>query len=89
MTTTPSAGKTKGGALARLAGLWCQDERFRRFLVSKYYAAGTSLSAEQAADLLRKLCGVGSRAEIDTNQTARKAFLQIRSWYMAWSGENS
>lgn len=72
---TNSAQKPKGGALARLAGQLCQQQRFQRF-------ADVS-NAEEAADWIRHLCGVESRAELDHNPAAAKRFHdEIRRPYL-------
>ncbi len=56
----------KGGELARLAGILCNDPEFQAFL---------SVSGEEAAaDAIRKLCGVTSRAELDHNEAAAAIF---------------
>lgn len=72
--------KPKGGALARLAGMWCNDAHFhdwlsgpRGFLVE---------DAEEAAQFIRSECGVESRAELDTNEAAAERFhARIRTPY--------
>lgn len=56
----------KGGDLARLAGIWCNDAAFRQWL-------GVD-TAIKARDRLCFTCGVESRANIDHNPTAAKIF---------------
>jgi len=69
-TAAPGPGpKQKGGELARLAGRWCGDEMFRHWL-------GVD-TAEDAAENVRMACGVTSRAELDHNADAAKAFHRI------------
>lgn len=57
----------KGGPLARLAGQLCQQPEFWDF-------AGGAESAEEAAQWVRRTCGVKSRAELDTNPDAAYRF---------------
>jgi hypothetical protein len=63
---TAPAPKPKGGELARLAGRWCGDEMFRHWIDSD--------NAETAAQYIRTMCGVKSRAELDHNAEAAQNF---------------
>lgn len=72
----PSTDKPKGGELARLAGMFCQQPEFLEF-------AGRAETPEQAADWVRRVCGVASRAELDHNELAAKLFHdRVRRPYM-------
>ncbi|TAL89264.1 MAG: hypothetical protein EPN62_08675 [Candidimonas sp.] len=72
---TQPVQKPKGGALARLAGQLCQQSAFQRF--------ADVTSAEEAADWIRHVCGVESRAELDHNAAAAKRFHdEIRRPYL-------
>ena len=66
------AEKPKGGALAKLAGMWCHDRQFHDWLRGP---RGVSVEdAEEAAQFIRSECGVESRAELDGDETAAKIF---------------
>jgi hypothetical protein len=66
--------KPKGGDLARLAGIWCNDAAFHAWL-------GVA-DAEAARQKVCFLCGIESRAELDHNPTAAAIFHQaIRQPY--------
>jgi len=85
--TSESAEKVKGGALAKLAGMWCADPDFQNWIVSGSWPDvvwSTGDSAEEcAANGVRAICGVKSRAELDTKMQAAEAFqLRIRGPYM-------
>lgn len=64
----------KGGPLARLAGIWCADPGFRAW-VSSHYNTRVG-NPEEAADVIRKVCGIPSRAELDHDPRARTLFDQ-------------
>lgn len=69
----------KGGPLARLSGMFCQQAAFMQF--------SGATSPDDAAEFIRRTCGVQSRAELDHNPKAaalfhehvRKPFLERRA----------
>lgn len=64
----------KGGPLARLAVIWANDIKFRYWASGQY---NTSIGdPEVAADFIRTMCGIASRAELDHNPRARTLFDQ-------------
>lgn len=68
--------KPKGGDLARMAGIWCNDPRFQRWI-------GATNPATAKAKLCFT-CGIESRADLDHNKTAAAIFHEsIRGPYMA------
>lgn len=74
--------KPKGGPLARLAGQWCAHRGFRQWL--SLWGKDIATEAEAVA-MVRKVCGVGSRAELDTNKGAAAIFEEkFRRPYMQW-----
>jgi len=89
-----TAEKPKGGPLARLAGQWCQSPDFIAWLrgtteQDEWMAArGDAESVpypEIVAELIRRRCGVTSRAELDHNDlAARKFHTLLRDPFMAW-----
>lgn len=54
---------------------FCQNPKFRQFLASKLSAPVAD--KEMAADGLRQLCGIKSRAELATNPRARDAYTSL------------
>lgn len=60
--------KPKGGALAKLAGQLCQQESFQNWI-------GVG-NADWAAESIRSMCGIESRAELDHNEVAANLFHQ-------------
>ncbi|SDF72260.1 hypothetical protein SAMN05216571_101387 [Onishia taeanensis] len=82
-----------GGLQARRAAMLCQNERFCLYLDAKRRAAydltydelpdGTHTETD-AADAIRKACGVSSRAEIDHNDRARAMLDRIAADYQRW-----
>lgn len=76
--------KPKGGALAKLAGMWCADFMFRQWV--GHETNRTDITEEDAADFVRARCGVKSRAALDSNEHAARRFQQlIREPFMAWA----
>jgi hypothetical protein len=73
----------KGGPLAKLAGQWCSDAGFWKFLATKHnWQCGSS---DDAADCIRERCGIGSRAELDNNEEAAALFHEhFRLPFMEW-----
>lgn len=73
----------KGGALARLAGIWCRDPDFWAFMSAR---TGRPCSdAPAAAALVREMCEVNSRAELDNVPAAEARFqVRIRMRYVRW-----
>lgn len=79
----PAAEKPKGGALAKLSGIWCGDGHFQAWLWIRFPKYGDISNATQAADVVRIVCGVDSRAELDSNKLAAAIFEErIRRPYM-------
>jgi hypothetical protein len=83
--------KPKGGALAKLAGMWCNDPDFWAFCDSTLEASSRGMNAEDAAGLVRRVCRIDSRAELDCDEQAADRFQKIfRLPYMAWKeGRNT
>jgi hypothetical protein len=64
--------KPKGGALAKLAGMWCNDPEFWAWLETD--PDNACHSAQGAAACLYAICGIESRAELDHNKQAAEIF---------------
>lgn len=73
--------KPKGGELARLAGMWCNDKYF-----GEWIGAETS---DDAANSIYDICEIESRAELDNNLEAAERFHRlIRIPYSQWLKEH-
>lgn len=69
--------KPLGGPLARLAGLWGGDRQFQVWMRQTFPhdLDNIDLTDEQlAAEAVRLVCGVASRAELDHNHEAAEKF---------------
>lgn len=77
----PTPEKPKGGELARLSGIWCNEPKFWRWIRT---VGGPEIDNNMhAAEWIRKTCDVESRAELDHNEAAGEYFHQaIRLPYM-------
>lgn len=74
----------KGGAIAKWCALRENDENFKRWLSLAY---PTYLGP--VAEIIRDVCGVKSRAELDNDREAAARFhRQIRLPYQEWAAEN-
>ena len=83
----PKAGevveKMKGGHLARQAGIWCDTPHFWGWLESVHHMPVKN--SNKAADVLREMLGIGSRAELDNNESAAERFqTKIRAPFMKY-----
>jgi len=75
--------KLKGGELSKLAGMWCSDQRFIAWL--ERTRAMRPISKDEAAEHIRKACGVESRAELDHSKDGAKRFdVYFRRPYSAY-----
>lgn len=69
----------KGGALAKLAGIWANEPAFLAWMRSMGLPAYTS---QDAADFIRARCCIESRAQLDHDAAAKARFDQhIRGPY--------
>lgn len=62
--------------LAQRAGMVCNEGAFHKFLGVE--------GKEQAVKRLRRLCGVSSRSQLDTDKDAAARFQDLASEYEAW-----
>lgn len=77
LSPPPKEGPPKGGVLAQLAGRWCQEIRFTDWLQSEQgplWDACEGSPPLRAAELIRRLCFVRSRAELDHDAHAATIF---------------
>ena len=70
--------KPKGGALAKLAGMWCNDPEFWAWLETDLDNA--CHSATGAAACLYAICGIESSAELDNDHVAAEKFHRLIRW---------
>lgn len=72
--------KVRGGDLARLAGMLCNDPEFQKWMhqmnrgLWAHHRGRADSDAEAAAAIVRGACGVKSRAELDHNFDAAEVF---------------
>ena len=79
--------KPKGGPLSKEAALLCQNPAFQNWL--RYFVSGDVHNCEKAAQCVRDLCGVQSRAEFDTDAAAGQRFIEkVRIPFMRDTREN-
>jgi hypothetical protein len=72
----------KGGELARLAGILCGDAEFQVWIEARHptIAEGAEFgddASKVAAHIVRTLCGVESRAELDHDPEAARRFHEL------------
>ncbi len=83
----PAPEKPKGGELARLAGIWCNEPKFWRWI---YTVTGVELDNDMhAATWIRNTCSVDSRIQLDHDEDAGWLFQKhVREPYMAYLKAN-
>jgi hypothetical protein len=67
----------------------CQSAQFQRWVISRVGAAPQGVKANQhAAQFVRDVCGVTSRAQLDHVASAATLFHEaVRKPYLRWSGK--
>jgi hypothetical protein len=68
---------------AQQAGIRCGEPSFQLFL-TELYKDDFHEAAGDRAECIRLICGVSSRAELDTNHKARVIWHQLNDRYEAW-----
>lgn len=88
--------KPKGGALAQSAGVLCAAPKFRTFLRTEYGERWREAAMVEgvddlgiAAELVRHLCGVASRADLDHQPNAGKQFRDLMQQYREWLADDT
>jgi hypothetical protein len=72
----PITDKPKGGALAKLAGMWCNDAEFHYWISENTHEGviGACCSPGEAKAFICGMCNINSRAELDNNARAAEKF---------------
>lgn len=70
----PEPEKPKGGALAKLAGMLCADPEFWKFLTHQFSLEEVCEGGEDAAQIVREVCEIESRSELDWHTDAADRF---------------
>lgn len=68
---------------AAQAGIRCAEPRFRDYLAVEHGI--NTKTAQEAAEAVRTLCGVNSRAQLGVNHKARTLWHQLDSSYRQWA----
>ena len=68
---------------AAQAGIRCAEPRFRDYLAVEHGI--NTKTAQEAAEAVRNLCGVNSRALLGVNHKARTLWRQLDSGYRDWA----
>lgn len=79
--------KPKGGPLSKLAGMWCNDPEFYNWINSTTHEGimWPTHTSKDAADFVRELCEIESRADLDHDAYAAERFNRlIRGPYSKW-----
>lgn len=72
----------KGGKLAQQAAIMCQEGAFGQFVSDKMGVGGMD-----TVEFIREWCGVTSRAHLDHDEKAGKAFRDLKQEYETWLKE--
>lgn len=68
---------------AQQAGIRCEEQAFKQFLFDEHHHNFVE-SGAITAECVRLICGVESRAELNTNQKARVIWHQLNDQFQAW-----
>lgn len=68
------------------AGILSNDPQFQRFADTRTAQMGNALTAGAAAEYIRLVCGVNSRAHLATNPEAAARFAALKTEFDAWRG---
>ena len=83
----PEPEKPKGGAWAKMAGMWCADPDFWRFCGTQWEEVITN--SESASVLMREMVGIASRSDLDHDEAALRRFnAVVRQPFMEWMKKN-
>lgn len=66
------------------AGIRCQESRFRDFLAVEH--GFVTKDAEEAAIVVRQICGVESRKDLSIKHKARALWHQLDAAFLQWGG---
>lgn len=84
----PAPALPKGGRLARQAGIMCADKAFQRQVEQDHqddWFQASRLESDRAviaAEVIRRVCEIDSRAQLDSDAAAAEKF--IHCFYRAW-----
>lgn len=79
-----TAAVEKGGQLCKLAAIFCNSEEFRTWLRLTYDPLPRN--AEDAAEIIRRVCKIESRSQLDHDPDAAATFHStFRLPYSAWA----
>lgn len=85
---TIADSRPKGGELCKLAAQFCNSEQFRAWMRLKYDPM--PVTADDAATIIKKVCGITSRAYLDHDPVAAARFHEVfRNPYRAYLGSES
>jgi hypothetical protein len=90
----PQPRRPKGGPLSELAGQWCRDPRFHRWVRAQFPDVARALPDSTPGETLCReailtVCGITSRRELDHDASAKGDFDRLfRRPFMSAVGNN-
>lgn len=77
--------KRKTQRLSNVAAMYCRSEDFQEYCKAGSINGARAYSEEDCAELVRDVCGIASRSELDDNERAAELFHQrIRVPFARW-----
>lgn len=73
--------------LAQQAGIRCTEPAFQRFLREEFGSEAHGDDDEDAANFVRKYCGIGSRAGLNDNPKAAAKWVELDTQFQLWMRE--
>lgn len=75
----------RGGKIAQSAGILANEKAFQMWVETDQCFLEAEVDAsENAAAFIRQRCGISSRAHLDHDEQAARAFRDLKSEYDAW-----
>ncbi len=68
------------------AGILCADPQFQSFAAQNCGLAGQHFNRSAAAEYLRRVCQINTRAALNTSAAAQSHLAALRTSFDAWRG---
>lgn len=68
------------------AGILCKDAQFQTFAAQNCGLRDQQFNASAAAEYLRQVCQINTRAALNTNPAAQSQLAALRTSFDAWRG---
>lgn len=78
----------RAGNFSAQAAIMCADPEFHRFIEKRDGSNVRAIHTEEAADLsMKRVLGITSKRQLNSEEAAQKAFFKLRNEFDAWKGQ--